>query len=525
MGKTRKNHAMHKMTLDSFCAAMFAGVLSISAFAAAGTAAGPLEVEFDTSGAPELEKWTNEKLAPVVREWYPKLVEMFPSEGWKPHRKVVFCFKEGIDCPAYASGSKVVALRSWFKDNPDDIGCAIHELFHVVQGGYRKSPKWLVEGLADYVRWYLFEPESKGCDYDVKAGKYRYNGSYRVSANFLDFVERRHPGTVKELNALCRRGKYEEKTFWKKWTGKSVLQLEDEWKGRRAAAEAPAVRVMTYNVRNSSGDRKSKVNNWKSRRVDFAHVIESENPDIIGFQEVLPDQRKWLEARFRDFAFSGKGRNADRKSGEASPVAYRKSRFDLVRTGTFWLSQTPDVPGSKGWDAAMPRICTYAVLRDKATGRTFSFANTHTDHIGVVAREKGMLLIIDRMKQFGKGAPIVFTGDHNCLEYEKPARAVAKVLNDAIYLSKTPPEGSWRTFNYWNWREKELTIVEALKRDMRSRSVPGGDSDMKRIDYIYVTPGTEVLDFRTVSSPRPGLRTYPSDHFPTVATVVFPQDK
>ena len=146
MGKTRKNHAMHKMTLDSFCAAIFAGVLSISAFAAAGTAAGPLEVEFDTSGAPELEKWTNEKLAPVVREWYPKLVEMFPSEGWRPHRKVVFCFKEGIDCPAYASGPKVITLRSWFKDNPDDIGCAIHELFHVVQGGYRKAPKWLVEG-------------------------------------------------------------------------------------------------------------------------------------------------------------------------------------------------------------------------------------------------------------------------------------------------------------------------------------------------------------------------------------------
>ena len=98
----------------------------------------------------------------------------------------------------------------------------------------------------------------------------------------------------------------------------------------------------------------------------------------------------------------------------------------------------------------------------------------------------------------------------------------ANVLDDAMYLSKTPPQGSWRTFNYWHWHEKELTIAEALKRDVRSRSVPGGDSDMKRIDYIYVTPGTEVLDFRTVSSPRPGSHDYPSDHFPTVATVVSP---
>ena len=289
---------------------------------------------------------------------------------------------------------------------------------------------------------------------------------------------------------------------------------------QRRAAKAPAVRVMTYNIRNSANDKKTE-NAWKLRREDFANAVRSENPDVIGFQEVLPDQRKWLEERFPDYFFSGEGRNADRVRGESSPVAFRKSRFDLVRTGTFWLSETPDVPGSKGWDAMFPRVCTYAVLRDKATGRTFSFANTHTDHRGRVAREKGMLLAIERMKKFGKGAPVVFTGDHNCLEYEAPAVAVSKVLKDAMYLSKTTPEGAWRTFNYWHWNEKELTIAEAMKRDVRSRSIPGDDSDMKRIDYIYVSPGTEVLDYRTIPATRPGMRLYPSDHFPTVATLVF----
>ena len=300
----------------------------------------------------------------------------------------------------------------------------------------------------------------------------------------------------------------------------SAGECGDVWEARQKTTP-PQVRVMTYNVRYSAGDKKSKDNNWKARRDDFARTIERECPDVIGFQEVLPDQRKWLEKRFEDYEFTGEGRNADRVNGEASPVAFRRDRFEIVRKGTFWLSETPDEPGSKSWDTAIQRICTYAVLKDKATGKTFSFANTHTDHRSEEAREKGMLLIIKRMKDFGKGAPVVFVGDHNCLEWEAPAKAVSKLLTDAIYLSKTPPQGSWRTFNFWNWYEKELSIVEALKKPIDQRSIPGDKSDMKRIDYIYVSPGTTVLDYRTVCAPRPGTKLYPSDHFPSVATIQF----
>ena len=132
-----------------------------------------------------------------------------------------------------------------------------------------------------------------------------------------------------------------------------------------------------------------------------------------------------------------------------------------------------------------------------------------------------MLLVIDRMKEFGDGSPIVFTGDHNCLECDAPAMAVSKFMTDAVYLSKTPPEGSWRTFNFWSWHEKEESIAEALKKDVRDRSVDGHNSDQKRIDYIYVSPGTEVLDYCTVPATRPNTHLYPSDHFPSVATIVF----
>ena len=281
------------------------------------------------------------------------------------------------------------------------------------------------------------------------------------------------------------------------------------------------MKVMTYNIRYSAGDRNSADNNWEARRDDLANLVESANPDVAGFQEVLPDQRKWLEARFPGYAFVGDGRNADRVNGEASPIAFRKDRFEPVKSGTFWLSETPDEPGSKSWKAALPRICSYAVLKDKATGKTLAFANTHTDHASEEAREKGMLLVIERMKEFSGDAPVVFVGDHNCLEYEKPAKAVAKLLKDALYISETPPEGSWRTFNYWRYKEKEQTIAEALAKPVRERSIPGSKSDSKRIDYIYVSPGTRVLGYRTIAATRPGTNLYPSDHFPSVAEVVI----
>ncbi len=288
-----------------------------------------------------------------------------------------------------------------------------------------------------------------------------------------------------------------------------------------APASSP-LRVMTYNIRNSAQDKKTD-NSWTARREDMAKLIERENPDIVGFQEVLPDQRKWLAGRFPGYTIVGEGRNADRKHGEGSQIMFRSSRFEAVRSGTFWLSETPDEPGSKSWGAALPRICTYAILKDAVNGGRFAFANTHTDHKSETAREKGMLLIIERMKDFGKDCPIVFVGDHNCLEYEKPALAVAGLLDDAMYKSETQPQGSWRTFNFWHWQESELSIADVLKLDAASRSVPGDSSWQKRIDYIYVSRGTRVLAYRTMPETRPGTRLYPSDHFPTVADLVLPQ--
>ena len=305
-----------------------------------------------------------------------------------------------------------------------------------------------------------------------------------------------------------------------------------------AADPGAAVKVGTYNIRLSGvGGRADKgtPNAWIDRKEDIVKLIRELDLDVFGLQEVCPDQAGFLRNNLEGYEFVGEHRNADRVSGEASPVCFRKSRFEALGKGTFWLSETPDTPGLKGWGAACPRVCSYLILRDRRTGRRFCFANTHTDHVSAEAREKGMLLVVERMKKFGAGVPIVFTGDHNCRETEAPAKAVAAILKDALYESQTPPKGPWRTFSGWKWLENEVAAVEALKVPVDIRNAKKGSPDGvkivsgvhphekcgARIDYIYVSPGVKVLDFETVNRPRAGRELYPSDHFPVVATVEF----
>lgn len=303
------------------------------------------------------------------------------------------------------------------------------------------------------------------------------------------------------------------------------------WNPSGRVSEDP-IRVATYNIRLATGD-KGTANAWEERRDALVDLVRRLDLDAGGLQEVRPEQMAFLRERLPEFEFVGEHRGADRISDEASPVFYRKSRFEAERSGTFWLSETPEVPGVKGWGAACPRVCSYLVLHDKSTGKRFCFANTHTDHKSALAREKGMLLVIDRMKEFGAGAPIVFTGDHNCRETEAPAIAVSKILKNALYETETPPKGPWRTFSGWHWRDTEYSTVDALKlpatvRNARKGS-PDADKDKNgghvwedcgaRIDYIYVSPGVRVIDYTTVAEARPGKKLYPSDHFPVVATI------
>ena len=272
---------------------------------------------------------------------------------------------------------------------------------------------------------------------------------------------------------------------------------------------AEAIRVGSYNIRLSPGD-KGTPNAWECRKADMVALVKKLDLDAFGMQEVCPDQAEYLRENLPEFAFVGDHREADRKSGEASPVFYRKSRFEAERSGTFWLSETPDVPASKSWNTCCTRVCSYLVLKDKETGKRFCFANTHTDHVSELAREKGMMLIIERMKDFGAGSPIVFTGDHNCRYDDAPAKAVRQVLKDARDVTETPVAGPRNTFQGFG-KFKDGPVDENGKRYKDCC-----------IDYIYVSDGTRVLDFVTHDDRRPGTDLYPSDHYPITATVVLP---
>ena len=300
----------------------------------------------------------------------------------------------------------------------------------------------------------------------------------------------------------------------------------------RLAESGTELRLGTYNIRYEQGDRGTE-NAWDKRRKDLAALIARMKLDVVGLQEVEPCQASYLTNALPQYAMLGDFRNADRRTGEASPVMYLKSRFTLERGGTFWLSESPDKPGSKGWGAGCPRVCTWAVLKDRKGGARFCFANTHTDHKSKLARREGMKLIVEkRLRTIASDSmPVILTGDHNCLETEEAAKMASRRMKNALYLSETPPTGPWRTLNCWLWKDSEIQCQEAWRKSIEERNAPiaqGGPFEKRfafggpRIDYIYVTDGIKVRSFATCANARPGKKLYPSDHFPVTATVVLP---
>ena len=204
---------------------------------------GKFEYKFDLTLAPDLGDWVEKELSPVVCKWYPKIIGMLPSEGFDAPTSVTINFREGMrGTPAAAGGNRVSCNIEWFRRNlsGEAKGAVVHELVHVVQqyGRARRDnpnatrpPGWLVEGIADYIRWFLYEPQAKGAEITERnLSRARYDANYRISANFLNWVTGKYDKEiVRKLNAAAREGKYNE-SLWKEWTGKTVQELGDEWK-------------------------------------------------------------------------------------------------------------------------------------------------------------------------------------------------------------------------------------------------------------------------------------------------------
>ena len=272
--------------------------------------------------------------------------------------------------------------------------------------------------------------------------------------------------------------------------------------GALAQNPAPqnALRVMTFNIRYN--EPRDGINAWANRQTKVADVIRFHKADLIGVQEALHLQLQDLEKLLPDYAWCGVGRNGE-SEGEFSAILFRKSRFRLLETKTFWLSETPEKTGSKGWDADFPRIVTWAKFEDLKTKKTFYHFNTHFDHIGARARMESSRLVLAEIPKIARTAPLVVTGDFNAEETTNVYKilvgkeeAGAFKLIDSRYVSKNKHFGGNSTFNGFNELEPDRTI-----------------------DYIFVGEKTTVLEHGTLSDRWDGL--WASDHLPVLAEIVF----
>ena len=237
---------------------------------------------------------------------------------------------------------------------------------------------------------------------------------------------------------------------------------------------------------------------WKSRIPLLREVLKRTGLEIVGLQEPVDDQ---LQALLNDsvYKYIGVGRNDFKKDGEYSCILYTAERFENLESGTFALSETPDVPGSKSWDSRCPRIATWGKFIDRQTGKLFVMCNTHLDHISEAARINGIKLIVERLQPFrDQNIPLILTGDFNAFPDSETVRTAASLLLNSRVITENGPFGEEGTFHRWGELQEE-------KR--------------QAIDYIFVSPEVRVLEYRTEDGRVDGL--YSSDHDPVLVKITI----
>lgn len=269
--------------------------------------------------------------------------------------------------------------------------------------------------------------------------------------------------------------------------------------GSQACAQT--VNVMTWNIR--FNNPRDGVNAWPNRKDWLAEIIVSNKIDIAGFQEVLVDQYDDLKQRLTEMDAYGVGRDDGQAAGEFAPIFFRRDRFELQAKSTLWLSPTPEVVGSKGWDAALPRIASWVKLRDRQSKRSLVVINTHFDHRGAEARTESAQMLAKLVREKFADLPVILTGDLNTRPNTAPylalvgeVRSNPPLLFDSYVHSAAKPEGPHSTWNGF----------KAIVPD-------------QRIDFIFTTQSIKALRVRILDDQRDGR--FPSDHLPVITTVEY----
>ncbi|GAP44478.1 metal-dependent hydrolase, endonuclease/exonuclease/phosphatase family [Lentimicrobium saccharophilum] len=262
------------------------------------------------------------------------------------------------------------------------------------------------------------------------------------------------------------------------------------------AQQPGQIKVMSWNIRlDTPADGQ---NQWKFRKSGVCDLIMGESPDLLGVQEAMHNQMKDLRNGLKGYKSIGVARDDGKRAGEYSAVFYKKSRFRSLHSGTFWLSETPDQPGSRGWDAACNRVVTWSVFRDKKTGRKFLMMNTHFDHVGDTARIESAALIIRKSASLAGKLPVILTGDFNVTDKHRAYRILTWADNENVFTDTRKKAGA------------EITGPDYTFIGFSDQT---GAKD--QIDFIFATYEFRVLrhqisDFRKWTF-------YLSDHLPVTA--------
>ena len=252
------------------------------------------------------------------------------------------------------------------------------------------------------------------------------------------------------------------------------------------------IKVISFNI--LCGGPEGKY--WTDRKDMVTSFLGSEHPDSFGVQEAHINWMNTLRAALPEYAFVGVGRDDGKEDGEFSPVFYLKDKYEVVDSGTFWLSETPDTP-SYGWDAACRRVCSYAKLREKSTGCIYVHMNTHLDHRGQAARVNGLQLVLDKAAEFAE--PVVCTGDFN---FEEGCDLYKQMTSGKLQDSKFAADETMNSFTF-----------NAFLPDIKKDDPPA------IIDYINISRDIKAKKY-SVCTDKPGGK-FPSDHFPVIAELTI----
>jgi len=263
-------------------------------------------------------------------------------------------------------------------------------------------------------------------------------------------------------------------------------------------SSAQPIRVMSYNIR--FDNPADGPNAWPNRKEFLAEQIRNQEPEILGIQESLPHQVSYLAEALPGYGRAGVGRD-ENGTGESTTIFFRRDRFELTESRSFWLSETPNEL-SKGWDAAIRRICTYVRLTDKKSGEKLLVLNTHFDHVGEVARKKSAELILQKITELNrKKHPVILLGDFNATPDSEPIAVLKGKLTEARLAAAQatlPQPGSFNAFD---------------------SSKPA----INLIDHVFVSREFSVDRYALLVETRADL--YPSDHFPVLVELRLPSDR